>query len=71
MNLPVTYAQFKALAALAGLTVSYMDNGAQFRAIATITGHPEVYLYDALTAPATWAVDFPLARLVDVIDLSP
>ena len=69
MNITVTYTQLKNVGALAGVGVRYMDNGMQFRAIASISGHPQIYIYDSASAPATWAVDFPLATLVDAIDL--
>ena len=69
MNISVTYAQLKNIGTIAGAGVRYMDNGTLFRAIASISGHPQIYLYDSAAAPATWAVDFPLATLVDGIDL--
>ena len=69
MNIYVSYAQFKNIGTLAGVGVRYMDNGVQFRAVSSVSGHPQSYVYDAVTAPATWAVDFPLATQVDAIDL--
>lgn len=69
MNISVNYTQFKNIGALVGVGVRYMDNGSQFRAISSISGHPQTYIYDSTAAPATWAADFPLATLVDAIDL--
>lgn len=69
MNISVTYAQFKNIGAIAGAGVRYMDNATQFRAISSISGHPQIYIHDAAVAPATWAADFPLATQVDAIDL--
>ena len=69
MNIYVSYAQFKNVSAIAGALVRYMDNGLQFRAVSSIAGHPQNHVYDATTPPPTWGVDFPLATMVDAIDL--
>ena len=69
MNIYVSYAQFKNVSAIAGALVRYMDNETMFRAVSSVSGHPQNHIYDAVKAPGTWAVDFPLATQVDAIDL--
>lgn len=69
MNVSVTYAQLKTMGGLAGANVRYTEITDDFRAICSLSGHPEVYVYGATSKPNSWALDFPLAVQVDAIDL--
>ena len=51
MNIYVSYEQFKNVSAIAGALVRYMDNGMMFRAVSSISGHPQSHVYDAVKAP--------------------